>query len=100
MPSVFQRAFIPSWLRQAPSGGLPGRLEEANQLLGHGLGCDHRGEMAGARQLADVQVGDVLGDVPCRIGEPGAEQGLPATQEQDRRGNRPEHLGVGRPGPL
>ena len=56
--------------------------------------------MAGARQLADVRVGDVLGDVPCRVGEPGAEQGLPATQEQDRRGDRPEHFGVGRPGPV
>ena len=47
---------------------LPGRLEETDQLLGHGLGCEHRGEMAGARQLADLRVGDVLGDMPCLIG--------------------------------
>jgi hypothetical protein len=73
---------------------LPDRLEEADQLLGEGHGCQHRGEVADARQFADVRVGDVLGDVPCRIGEPGAEQGLLAPQEQDRCGNRPEHLGV------
>jgi hypothetical protein len=35
--------------------------------------------MAGARQLADVRVEDVVGDVPCRVAEPGAEQALPAT---------------------
>ena len=76
------------------------RREEADELVGHRLGCEHRGEMADVRQLPDVRFGDVLGDVMCRVGEPGTEQALPATQEQDRRGNRPEHVGVGRPGPV
>ena len=55
--------------------------------------------MPDARQLEDMRVGDVLDDVPLRIGEPSAELGLPATKEQDRRGDRAELLGAGRPGP-
>ena len=53
---------------QARSGGLPGRLfpgllEEGDQLLGDGLGCEQRGEVADAGQFADMRVGDVLSDV-------------------------------------
>jgi hypothetical protein len=66
----------------SPSGGLPGRLlpcrlpgrlEEGDQLIGDGHGCQHRREVADPREFVDLRIGDVLGDVPSRIGEPGAE---------------------------
>src|SRR5215207_11673033 len=84
---------------QARSGRLPDRLEEGDQFLGDGLGCEQRGKVPNALQFADVRVGDVLGNVLRRIGEEGAELGLLSPQEQDRKGNRPEHLGVSGSGP-
>ena len=73
---------------QARLGWLPDRLEEGDELLGDGLGCEQRGKVPDAMQFADVRVGGVLGNVLRRIGEEGAELGLLSPQEQDRRGNR------------
>src|SRR5215216_5782364 len=85
---------------EARSGRLPDRLEERDQLLGDGLGCEQRGKVPEARQFAYVWVGYVLGDVLHRIGEPGVEFGLLPPQEQDGRGDLLEYLGVSRPGTL
>jgi len=55
--------------------------------------------VADVRQFAHVRVGDVLGDVLRRVGEEGAERALLASQDQHRRGDTSEHVGVGVRGP-
>jgi hypothetical protein len=50
------------------------------------------GKVTDARHFSDVRVDDVLGHVAFHVGEEGAEQGLLAPQQQDRRGNLPERL--------
>ena len=56
--------------------------------------------MPDVRQFADVRVGDVLGDMLRRIGEPCVQPGPLGQQDQDRRVDLSEHLGVGWLGPL
>jgi hypothetical protein len=75
------------------------RREKGDQFPGDAVRRKQRSEMPDPRQSADVRVGDVLGDMPRRIGKEGVEHRLPATQEQDGCGYPPEHVGIRRPGP-
>jgi hypothetical protein len=60
--------------------GLQDRLEEAGQLSSDYLWGDDGGEVPDAGNLADLRVGDMVGDVPRGISEHRREQSLAGGQ--------------------